>query len=414
MSILLGRQSIVDANQNVIAYELLFRSANNTPINCDTEATANVITNTLSMMSIDNVLGNKRGFVNIGIDILRKGLLDIIPANRFVIEILETQQPSPELINLIKRFKQRGYIFALDDFIINEEQLEYWKDILTEVQIVKVDLMDTSLEDLKQKTELLKPFKVSLLAEKVETEEMFEYCKQLGYQYFQGYFFTKPVILESQDISPSTQGILSVVGQLQKDTDIADIENSLKAHPKLVIALLKIVNSSSVSPVQEITSVKQAIALLGKKALIQWLLLLLYSYKSQGIPDKRPKDDPLFLIATQRGKIMEQLLTQTTPNLSKSLKDEAFLTGLLSLSDTLLNLPMAQVLQELHISANISNAIQYGEGRLGTFLELTKSFEVFDVLKIAEQSKILNISPEMINQASHIALKFSKELASQM
>ncbi len=414
MSVLLGRQSIVDIHQNVVAYELLFRSMDNSPIDCDTEATANVISNTLSMMSIDNVLGNKRGFVNIGIDILRKGLLDIIPPNRFVIEILETQEPTEELVTLIKRFKHRGYIFALDDFIINQAQLQYWEPILNEVQIVKVDLIDTDFESLKQKTELLKQFNVSLLAEKVETEEMFDMCKELGYQYFQGYFFTKPVILKSEDISPPIQGVLSVVGQLQKDADNTEIENTLKAYPQLVISLLKIVNSSSVSPVQEITSVKQAIAMLGKKALTQWLLLLLYSYKTKTDPETNTKDDPLFLMAMQRGKIMEYLLSQTTPGVSKSLKDEAFLTGLLSLSDSLLNMPMSQVLQELHLSAIINDAILYHAGRLGAFLELTKSFEVFDVFTLAEQSKKLNVSSEMINHASHMSLKFAKELASQV
>ncbi len=414
MGVLLGRQSIVDIHQNVVAYELLFRSIDDTPIDCDTEATASVISNTLSMMSIDNILGNKRGFVNIGIDILRKGLLDIIPPNRFIIEILETQKPTEELVTLVKRFKHRGYIFALDDFIINTEQLQYWLPILDEVQIVKVDIVDTTLEELKQKTELLHQFDVSLLAEKVESEEMFNICKNLGYQYFQGYFFTKPVLLKSEDISPPLQGILSVVGQIQQDADNSDIENTLKAYPQLVISLLKIVNSSSVSPVQEITSVKQAIAMLGKKALTQWLLLLLYSYKTKNDPDSKTKDDPLFLMAMQRGKIMEYLLTQTTPSASKSLKDEAFLTGLLSLSDSLLNMPISQILQELHLSAIISDAILHHTGRLGAFLELTKSFEVFDIYTLSEQSKKLHVSPEMINHASHMSLKFAKELASQV
>ncbi|MGL4676407.1 MAG: EAL and HDOD domain-containing protein [Brevinema sp.] len=412
MSILLGRQSIVDVHQNIVAYELLFRSIDNSPIDCDIEATANVISNTLSMMSIDNILGNKRGFINIGIDILKKGLLDIIPAKRFVIEILETQKPSEELITLIKKFKQKGYIFALDDFIIDQEQLQYWKPVLDQVHIIKVDLMDTNVDNLRQKTALLQSFKTTLLAEKVETEEMFLLCKELGYQYFQGYFFTKPIILKGKDISPPIQGILSVVSKLQQDADIIEIENHLKAHPELVISLLKIVNSSSVSPIQEITSVRQAIALLGKKALTQWLLLLLYSYKTQN--EQNTKDNPLFLMATQRGKIMEYLLNQTMPNVSRSLKDEAFLTGLLSLSDALLNIPMTQILQELHLSPAISNAILYNEGRLGAFLALTKSFEIFDLTKIADQSKKLGVSTQMINHASHLALKFAKELANQI
>ncbi|MDK2819088.1 MAG: EAL domain-containing protein [Spirochaetota bacterium] len=414
MNILLGRQSILDRNQNVIAYELLFRSTDNSPINSDTEATANVITTTLSIMSIDNILGQKKGFINIGIDILRKGLLDIIPPNRFVIEILETQDPSEELLSLIKKFKKKDYIFALDDFIINEEQIEHWRPILNEVSIVKVDVLDTNLEDLEKKTALLKPFNIILLAEKVETEEMFQLCNSLGYQYFQGFFFTKPVILESHNIAPSIQGVFAVIKLLQQDADILEIEQTMKLYPKLIISLLKVVNSASVATIQEITSIKQAIALLGKKAFTQWLLLLLYSQKSQTDPNQKIKDDPLFLLATQRGKLMEYFLTQSTPNASKSLKDEAFLVGLLSLSDTLLHVPMDHILQQLHLSPTISKAIITHEGSLGEFLQSIKHLETQDYAQLIPQINKLNISTDMLNEASLLTLKFAQELANQL
>ena len=414
MNILLGRQSILDRNQNVIAYELLFRSTDNSPINSDTEATANVITTTLSIMSIDNILGQKKGFINIGIDILRKGLLDIIPPNRFVIEILETQDPSEELLSLIKKFKKKDYIFALDDFIINEEQIEHWRPILNEVSIVKVDVLDTNLEDLEKKTALLKPFDIILLAEKVETEEMFQLCDSLGYQYFQGFFFTKPVILESHNITPSIQGIFAVIKLLQQDADILEIEQTMKLYPKLIISLLKVVNSASVATIQEITSIKQAIALLGKNAFTQWLLLLLYSQKSQTDPNQKIKDDPLFLLATQRGKLMEYFLTQSTPNASKSLKDEAFLVGLLSLSDTLLHVPMDHILQQLHLSPTISKAIISHEGALGEFLQSIKHLETQDYAQLIPQINKLHISTDMLNEASLLTLKFAQELANQL
>ena len=414
MNILLGRQSILDKHQHVVAYELLFRSTDNTPINSDTEATANVIANTLSMMSINNILGQKRGFINIGIDILRKGLLDIIPPNRFVIEILETQEPSEELLNLIKKFKKRDYIFALDDFIINEEQLKYWKPILDEVHIVKVDVMVINFDDLRKKTTLLKPFKVALLAEKVETEEMFQLCSSLGYQYFQGFFFTKPIILEGQNIAPSMQGIFSIIKLLQQDASITEIETTMKLYPTLIISLLKIVNSASIATIQEITSIKQAIALLGKKAFTQWLLLLLYSQKSQNDPDRQVQTDPLFLFATQRGKLMEYFLTQTNPKASKALKDEAFLTGLLSLSDALLHMPMTEVLEELRLSPPIAKAILNHEGPLGEFLKTTIAFEKGDDAQLIPLIAKLKITPDMLNKASILTLKFAQELANQI
>ena len=411
MNILLGRQSILNREQAVIAYELLFRSTDNSPINCDTEATANVVANTLSMMSVDNVLGNKRGFVNIGIDILRLGLLNLIPPKRFVIEILETQEPSQELVRFIKKFKQQAYVFALDDFIITEDQLEHWDPILKEVQIVKVDVMDTTLEDLQKKTSLLKPYKVALLAEKVETQEMFQICMDLGYQYFQGYFFTKPDIIEGKAISPSIQGILAVIRAIQQGNSIDEVEHTIKLYPELIISLLKIVNSSSVSPIQEITSIKQAIALLGTRSLSQWFLLLLYSQRSNGESEVGLRNDPLFLTASQRGKTMELLLKSSDSKAPKQLRDEAFLVGLLSLCDALLHTPIEELVKELHLSESISDALLKGTGKLGELLSLTKSIECCNVDVINSHSERFALTPDIINEVSLEALKFSKTLA---
>lgn len=413
MDILLGRQSILDREQKLVAYELLFRSIDSSPISCDTEATASVIANTLSMMSIDNILGNKKGFINIGIDILRQGLLDIIPPGKFVIEILETQLPSPELLKLIQTFKRKNYIFALDDFIINEEQIEYWKPILQEVHIVKVDVIDTNLEDLEKKTKLLSPFKVALLAEKVETREMFDICFNLGYSYFQGFFFTKPEVLKGQDLSPSVRGIFDIIKKIQQDADISDVEQTIKLYPELIIALLKIVNSASVSPIQEITSIKQAIALLGNKSLIQWLLLLLYSQRaSQNHP---LNSNPLFIAAAQRGKMMETLLSSVSiKKPAKSQLDEAFLIGLLSLGDALLGIPLEQVIVELHLSNTISKTLLNGEGQMGEILSLIKYLEEFNAPYIQTQAQKLKISAETINESSLKSQKFAKNLASQI
>lgn len=414
MNLLLGRQAILNRDQRIVAYELLFRSTDNTPINCDTEATANVVANTLSMFTIDNILGNKRGFVNIGIDILRKNLLDILPAKKFVIEILETQIPNDELVQFIKRLKKRNYIFALDDFIITEEQIQYWDKILKEVQIVKVDVMDTTIEELISKTELLKKYNIALLAEKVETKEIFQLCYDLGYTFFQGYFFTKPVIIEGQGFEPSIQGILQVIRLLQQDANIEQIEQTIKLYPDLIISLLKIANSTSVSPIQEITSIKQTIALLGKKALSQWFLLMLYSNRSKNHEHFSLRSDPLFLTATQRGKMMELLINHTSTKISRSITDEAFLVGLLSLSDTLLHIPLPKIVAELHMADSIASALLLHTGIIGEMLDLVQACEIGNIDIINSISEKYDISPEFLNQSSREALQFSKQLAGEL
>jgi len=414
MNLLLGKQAILNREQKIVAYELLFRSSDNAPIDCDTEATANVVSNILSMFTNDNILGNKRGFINIGIDILRKGLLELLPAKKFVIEILETQEPNEELLQFIKKLKKKDYIFALDDFIISDEQIKYWDPILKEVQIVKVDVLDTSLEKLKEKTELLKSYNIALLAEKVETKEMFELCYDLGYTFFQGYFFTKPEIIEGQGFEPSIQGILQIIRLLQADANIEKIEQTMKIYPDLIISLLKIANSSSVSPIQEITSIKQTIALLGTKALSQWLLLMLYSNRRKHQEDFSLKSDPLFLTATQRGKMMESLIKSTSKKVSRSITDEAFLVGLLSLSDALLHIPLPKIIEELHMADSIASALLLHTGLIGEILNLVKAFEQNDLSTVNNTLQKYSISHDILTQASYTALQFSKQLAGEL
>lgn len=413
MNILLGRQSILDRDQQLFGYELLFRSPQNNIIECDTEATASVLSNTLSMMSIDNILADKLGFVNIGIDFLRKGLLEILPPQRFVIEILENQKPDAELIDFVEKLKKKGYIFALDDVILSDENLKYWEPILERVEIVKVDVIDTYIDNLKNKTELLQKFNVKLLAEKVETQEMFDLCYNLGYTYFQGYFFTKPILLESPSLSPDIQGIMHLIQLLQEDADVDKIEASLRLYPQLIIALLKLVNSASVSPIQEITSIRQAIILLGHKALCQWLLLLLYSQKNaQKLSPLQ--NDPIFLTAIERGKTMELLVKAHDPKISRTMVDEAFLVGILSLVDIILHSPLKIVLKELKVAPTISDALLKQEGLLGETFYITKMLETGHFHIVSQMATNLNISIEKINNISYNAFKFSSNLAGEM
>ncbi|MGL4366760.1 MAG: EAL and HDOD domain-containing protein [Brevinemataceae bacterium] len=412
MDLLLGKQAIVDRNLQISAYELLFRSKENKPITCDTDATMQVVANTLSMFTTDNILGGKRGFINIDIDILRKGLLEILAPNKFVIEILETQTPTKELVTFIQELKRKGYMFALDDFIMSLDEIQYWEPILHEVHIIKVDVMDSSIDELKHKINILKTYKAALLAEKVETQEMFKLCHSLGFTYFQGYFFTKPVIVSGLRVEPQIESILHIAKLLQQDADISEIEESIKMYPDLVMALMKIINSASIFPVQEITSIRQTIALLGKKALSQWILLMLYTRKNEQNSTDEKASTALYQTAVQRAKTME-LLAQAIPSISANTKNEAFLTGLLSLSDTLLQTPMSEILQNLYVSQNISQALLKGEGQLGDLLNLVKAWETQNTGIISLISTQYKLTMEQLNSIFIKSFKFSGEMLSQ-
>ncbi|MGL5254877.1 MAG: EAL and HDOD domain-containing protein [Brevinema sp.] len=406
MKLVLGRQAILDREQKTIAYELLFRNVENTAIISDTDATAQVLFNTLNMFGSGNVLGSKKGFVNLGIDILRQDILDILPPNKFVLEILETQTPNEELIRRIKLLKGKGYTFALDDFILTKEEYDRWEPVIREVQIVKVDVLETPLKDLENHIDLLRKHKVHLLAEKVETPEMFRFCLSLGFHFFQGYFFTKPVVIEGEGFDPNTQGIMKVIKQVQQDQDIDEIEETIKMYPDLSISVLKLANSASIAPINTITSIKQTLALIGKRSIGQWLMLMLYAQNAPS--DIGASSNPLFLLAAQRGKMMEQII-RASGSAGKSLTDESFLAGLLSLSDTLLHVPLEKILDELSVSKLIKDAVLNGEGAIGTALKMVIALETHD--PDALERLMGSVSAEEANKIALDAFKFSQDFA---
>ncbi|MGL4560681.1 MAG: EAL and HDOD domain-containing protein [Brevinema sp.] len=413
MNILLGKQSILDRNQKVVAYELLFRSIEETTnIISDTNATANVVSNMLSMFQSDKILGNKKTFINIGIEILRMDVLSILPCENIVIEILETQEPSKELVDLINCFKQKKYVFALDDFIVTEDNIEFWRPILEIVDIVKVDMIDTKIEDLKEHLALLEEFNVKLLAEKVETLEMFDLCMEMGFDYFQGFFFTKPVMIEGQGLSVNIQGVMELFRMIQEDIDVAIIEENIKRFSDISISLLKIVNSSSVGPRQKITSIKQTIALLGKKAISQWLLLVMYSKETHN--DNSISTDPIFLSASQRAKMAELIIKNDPQKLSHSVAEEGFLAGLLSLSEVVLKMPLENVLKELNVSDSILYALTEQKGVIGETLSLILAYEQKDYDTMYKLCLKMRISINQFNNYVHQSWKFSSNLAESL
>ncbi|MGL4388591.1 MAG: EAL and HDOD domain-containing protein [Brevinema sp.] len=412
MNILLGKQSILDRQQQVIGYELLFRSVEPVTSISDTNATANVVSNMLSMFHSEHILGDKKGFINIGIEMLKMDLLSILAPEEIVIEILETQEPSKEMVELIQKLKRKNYIFALDDFICTQEQIDYWTPVLQEVDIVKIDVIDTTITDLTKNIKSLQKFNVKLLAEKVETQEMFDLCMELEFDYFQGFFFTIPVIVKGQALSLNMQGILEIYDLFQNDADIPLIEDSVKKYSDISISLLKLVNSSSIGPVQKITAIKQTIALLGKKAISKWLLLILYSQNHGNTEQYLTTADPIFLSASQRAK-MAELIIKKHPNTNyHKLAEEGFLTGLLSLAPVVLKIPMEDVLKQLCVSEAISNAIINKSGILGDILSLIIAYEQKDYDNLYALCYKLKISIKDINDSMLIAWKFSSQIAS--
>jgi EAL and modified HD-GYP domain-containing signal transduction protein len=258
---LLARQPIFDKTLSVAAYELLFRnSEENMAAPSDEDgATSQVLLSAFSEHDISQLTGTVPGFVNF----TKKLLLSDIPFDKkqLVIEVLEDITDSEEVITALNQLKDEGYTIALDDFIYSADK----SGLIELCDIIKVDLRAyPTQKEFLQDTKRIKRTKRRMLAEKVETHEEFELCKQLGYELFQGYFFAKPQLIKGKELSYNREVVLTLISELQNnDVSIERLEKVFVRDPELTFKLLKLVNAVAYSRGRKLKSVKQAITWLG-------------------------------------------------------------------------------------------------------------------------------------------------------
>lgn len=365
----LGRQPILDRDKHVVAFELLFRSGLNVNIadhRCDTEATITVISNAFNELGMESVLGSCLGFINVNEAMLVNDMIELLPKSQTIFEILETVEITESVIARCRQLKSLGYKLALDDVTeLNETHVS----ILPYIDIVKIDISElgaTELNILISKIKLHNP-RTTLLAEKVETLEQFELCLLLGCDLFQGYFFAKPQIVSGRRISISELTIMKLLEQVMADVDLDGIEKTLKENAALSFNLLKIANSAAAGSTRRISSIRDSVAILGRRQLQRWLQLLLYA--NGGAQDRL---SPLQLLAASRGRTMGMIAKEKSGN---SFEDHAFLTGILSLIDTLFGVPLEQIVAQIKVDQNVVVALLTREGELGKLLQLVEHVE---------------------------------------
>lgn len=380
--IFIGRQPILFKNKKIFGFELLFRDATKTGahVTDHVKATATVMANTLNNIGFQNLVGEKKGFVNVNTEILSSGLIELLPSKFTVLEILEHVEVNDELINMCKDLKAKGYVFALDDFLFSESFLPLF-DI---ADYIKVEILNHDRADIEKTLEILKKYPVKLLAEKVETVEDFSYSASLGFEYFQGYFFSKPEIIESKTISPEQATLFKLFNSLAVEDDVDVIEKVFKQSPQLDFKLLKFMNSAAFYVRQKVTSIRHAITMLGYRNLQKWVSLLLFANQADDM-----KSNPLLERATMRGLIMEKLAQKATNN--RSAGDISFIVGILSLIDALLGIPMSEAISDLNLSTEISDALINREGLPGVLLGVVEKLEQQDLNLIEDITLPLKI-----------------------
>jgi len=400
----LGRQPILDRNQQLFAYELLFRSGsrNFADVTCGVQATATVIANAFTELGVEAALGDCRGFINVDEAFLFSDLLELLPRHAVVLEILETVPPTPAVIERCIALKAAGFTLALDDVIQLEPE---FAELLAQVEIVKVDIQPLSRIELMQLVMKLKPMGKTLLAEKVDSREQMEQCLKLGFTLFQGYYFAKPTIISGKKLDHSQMSLMKLMGLLLGDAATSEIETALKPEPGLTINLLRMTNSVGSGSSEKITSLNHAITVLGRRQLQRWLQLLVFSAGNASFTS-----NPLLLLSATRGRLMELLAAELRPG-DTGFADQAFMAGIMSLMPALVGQPIAEIVAPLGLTANVRDALCEGSGPLGALLRLAESSESGDIPRLtAALDELPGLSPKGLNRAQTQALQWANSI----
>ena len=364
----LGRQPILDRSQGLFGYELLFRNAPVGPahVTNDLSATASVIAHA-AQLGMEKTIGDALGFVNVDADAILSDIFPFLPREKVVLEMMNTVQATPQVLHRMQELAGHGFTFALDDVTGDTADMAA---MLPMVAYVKMDMRSTALSTLMKLAPRLRQDGKRLIAEKVETRDEFKHCLDLGFDYFQGYYFARPVIMSGKKLSPSQLAVMELMTLVTSDADNHEIERAIKRDVSLALNLLRLVNTPAVGARQRIDSLSQAVTILGRRQLQRWLQIMLYAE-----PSKRGHSmTPLLMLATTRGRLLELLAGKLRHN-QRNVADIAFTVGIMSLMDTLFGIPMQEILTQIPVTEEVSSALLERAGFFGDLLKLVECIE---------------------------------------
>jgi EAL and modified HD-GYP domain-containing signal transduction protein len=369
VEVFVARQPIFDRQRKLYGYELLYRSAQSLHQFDGTEASAatkQVISNTLLSIGLDNILCGKKAFVNFDESLLSDGVYRSLPRESTVLEILESVEPDSDLLALCRSIHEQGYTIALDDFVASPE----FEPLTDLAQLIKVDVRATARSEQQRLLRKYRPRGIALLAEKVETYEEFEWARKAGFDYFQGYFFARPTVIQSQHVPATKLNCLRLLTESQKpDLDFQRLEDLIRSDVALTYQLLRYVNSALFVSHSEIQSIKRALMLVGSDDFRRWVALATLPMLATDKPGE------LATLSVVRAKFCERLIELA----GITQQNEAFLMGMFSLLDALIDQPLEKALLSVSLGTDITQAL------LGTAPAGNQLSEIYRLARLYEQ-----------------------------
>jgi c-di-GMP-related signal transduction protein len=381
MDVFVARQPIFDRNRQLYAYELLYRSdaARNEFDGTDAAAaTQHVIASTMLSIGLENISCGKKAFLNFDHRLLSDGMHLSLPRQAIVIEILETVQPTADLIALCQSIHAQGYSIALDDFV-SQPQFEPLTKI---AKLIKVDFQATKKEEQERMLRIFPPRGIMMLAEKVETHEEFEWARKAGYDLFQGYFFARPVIVSGREIPAVQTTCLRLLRETQREElDFRRLEILIRGDVALTFKLLRYANSALFARRDKTSSIGRALLVLGEDGIRRWAALATLPMLATNKPSE------LLTLSIVRARFCERLAQIG----GKAQHIDAFMMGMFSLLDALIDRPLDEALREVELERSVTEAL------LGTAQEkdvLTKIYRLAQRYEVGDWDEIEKLTEE--------------------
>jgi c-di-GMP-related signal transduction protein len=392
-----ARQPILTREEKVFGYELLFRNGVDDYFrNTDVDAASRSTLNTSMLVGLDVLCDGRRAFINCTREVLLKDYVTLLPSSQTVVEILENVPADDLVVAACQRLKEAGYLIALDDFVTSDPR----ESLIDFADIIKVDLRRITFDEAAEIAQRFGPWRCRMLAEKVETREEFAASKKAGFLYFQGYFFHRPEILHAQEIPANQLNYLRMWQAVSRpELDVRELESVIKIEASICYRLLRYLNSPVFGFANEIHSVRHALAILGEREVRRWVRLVATLEAGQH------KSSELVLGALVRARFCE-LLSYKIPQVQCDL----FLMGLLSLMDTILEIPMVRVLESVPVDREIKAVLLGSESRLRKLYQLMLAQESGEWQASTELGRQLNVSDEEVAAKYWEAVQWAQQV----
>jgi EAL and modified HD-GYP domain-containing signal transduction protein len=387
-----ARQAIYDAHFRLVAYELLFRRASagdDEPFDGDV-ATSRVLTTAFVDIGVDQLVGDLRAFVNVPYQFLADGFCSSLPTDRVVLEILEDVVVDDRVVEVARRLVDEGHTLALDDFVFRDGT----EPLLELARIVKLDVLALDADELARQVELVRPYSVKLLAEKVESRDQLPGLLEMGFEYFQGYALQRPTLVRGAHASANRLVLLQLLADLHDPgVEFSKTVDTVARDPSIAYAVLRIINSAHLSLATHVSSLHQALVLLGVDGLRNWTTMMVMSRLAGGSSE-----------CVSTGLVRAKMCEISAQRLGADAA-ASFTAGLLSALPDVLGQPLPEIVEQLALGDELSDALLNGGGSIGRVLECTLAYELDDPGRLAELG-----APPAMADAFFEAVRWSTDL----